>query len=105
MSIATDVIIATAADAERAFSRGGLNVSKLRHALSDESVRAATVVASWEKSGIQELLPEGQLIAHVQEKPKRSGKGKGKAKALAVVPDVTAMDPAEIESSADEAGA
>lgn len=71
-------LLASSADAERAFSRGGLAVSKLRHALGDESVRAATVVASWAKSGIAELLPETQLTEHVKDKSRRMGKGKSK---------------------------
>ena len=71
--------LASSADAERAFSRGGLAVSKLRHALGDESVRAATVVASWAKSGIPQLLPEAQLIEFVKDKSRRVGKSKGKA--------------------------
>ncbi|KAI0054605.1 hypothetical protein BV25DRAFT_1765202, partial [Artomyces pyxidatus] len=38
---------ASSTDVERAFSRGSLNVTRLRHGLSDESVRAATVMQSW----------------------------------------------------------
>jgi hypothetical protein len=39
--------LASSTDVERAFSRGGLTVSKMRHSLSDESTRAASVLGSW----------------------------------------------------------
>ena len=38
---------ATSTDTERAFSRGGLTVSKMRHSLSDQSTRTATVLGAW----------------------------------------------------------
>ncbi|RPD67915.1 hypothetical protein L226DRAFT_428613, partial [Lentinus tigrinus ALCF2SS1-7] len=51
---------ATSVDAERAFSRGGLTVSKLHCNLSDESTCAATVFSSWMK--ISGLVPESDII-------------------------------------------
>ncbi|KAI1788246.1 hypothetical protein LXA43DRAFT_894916, partial [Ganoderma leucocontextum] len=41
------IIVATSTDAERAFSRGGLTISRLRHSLNDASVRASALLASW----------------------------------------------------------
>ena len=73
-------MVASSVYAERAFSCGGLTVSKRRHSLGDESVRSATVLASWARAGIDTLLPEAQLLDHIREKPKRPrNKGKGKA--------------------------
>ena len=66
---------ASSADVERSFSSGGLTVSKKRHALTDESIRAATLLASWQKSGIKELLPEHELVAAVKAKSRRAKKG------------------------------
>ena len=43
------VTTATSTDAERAFSSGRLTVSRLRHSLSDASVRAGTLLGSWSK--------------------------------------------------------
>jgi len=40
-------LVATSTDVERAFSRGGLTVSKMCHSLSNESVCAAMVLGSW----------------------------------------------------------
>ncbi|OJT13582.1 hypothetical protein TRAPUB_9870 [Trametes pubescens] len=56
---------ATSTDAERAFSRGRLTVSRLRHSLADESVRANTVLGSWAR--IADLLPEADLIEVVRQ--------------------------------------
>ncbi|PIL32937.1 hypothetical protein GSI_05055 [Ganoderma sinense ZZ0214-1] len=67
---------ATSMDAERAFLRGRLTVSRLRHSLSDQSVRASTVLGSWAR--YSELVPEADAI----ELLRRKEKGKGK-----VVPD------------------
>lgn len=56
-------------------------MSKRRHALSDESVRAATVISSW--MDIPGLIPEGEIIGVFKEKSKRSktiAKGAGKDK-------------------------
>jgi hypothetical protein len=59
---------------ERAFSRGGLTVSKMRHSLSDRSVHAATLVGSW--AAFPGLIPQAELIQAFDEKGKRL---KGKA--------------------------
>ena len=57
---------ATSTDAERAFSRGRLTVSRLRHSLSDASVRANTVLGSWAR--IDGLVPEKETIAYLADK-------------------------------------
>ncbi|EIW62759.1 uncharacterized protein TRAVEDRAFT_97139, partial [Trametes versicolor FP-101664 SS1] len=54
------ILSATSTDTERAFSRGRLTVSRLRHSLADESVRANTVLGSWAR--IADLLPEADLV-------------------------------------------
>ncbi|KAI0061452.1 hypothetical protein BV25DRAFT_1771677, partial [Artomyces pyxidatus] len=53
------IYLASSTDVERAFSRGSLNVSRLRHSLSDESTRAATVLQSW--MSIPGLVHEKEL--------------------------------------------
>ena len=57
-------------DVERAFSRGGLTVSKRRHALSDESTRASILLGSW--ASIEGLIPKEKAITALQDKSKRS---------------------------------
>ncbi|OJT08548.1 hypothetical protein TRAPUB_554 [Trametes pubescens] len=52
-------------DAERAFSRSRLTVSRLRHSLADESVRANTVLGSWAR--IADLLPEADLVEVIRQ--------------------------------------
>ncbi|KAF5318504.1 hypothetical protein D9619_011038 [Psilocybe cf. subviscida] len=64
---------ATSTDVERAFSRGGLTVSKLRHNLSDRSVRSATVLGMWVEHG--DLVPM-DTVTRVFEEKRRRGKGK-----------------------------
>ena len=54
-------------------------MSKRRHSLGDESIRSATVLASWARAGIDTLLPEAQLLAHIKGKSRRPRKGKGRA--------------------------
>jgi hypothetical protein len=66
---ATHYLLATSTDVERAFSHGGLTVSKMRHALSDKSVRAATVLGSW--CTFPELVPSKVLITSFNNKARR----------------------------------
>ena len=68
---------ASSCDVERGFSRGGLTVTKLRHALSDESTRASTVLHAW--SEIPGLIPEAEIIEVFKDKARRL-KGKNKVK-------------------------
>jgi hypothetical protein len=68
--------VATSTDVERAFSRGSLTVSKMRHSLSDESTRAATVLGSW-VALFSDLIPHNDIVTSFKDKSKRSGKGKG----------------------------
>lgn len=63
--------VATSTDSERSFSRGRLTVSRLRHSLSDESVRTGTVLGSW--SNYPELVPETEIINLLAEKVRVSG--------------------------------
>lgn len=74
-------MVATSTDAERAFSRGGLTVSKMRHSLSDETVRAATVLGSW--CSLPGAIPQEDIIASLRDKSKRQ---KGKEPAAASTP-------------------
>jgi hypothetical protein len=62
---------AASTDVERAFSRGGLTVSKLRHSLSDKSVRSATVLGSWKMEG---LVPVDEIVSDFKEKHRRPKK-------------------------------
>jgi hypothetical protein len=62
--------IATSTDVKRAFSCGGLMVSKMRHSLSDESTRAATVL-------FPSAIPHDEIISTFKDKSKRP-KGSGK---------------------------
>ena len=43
----TGQLPAVSTDVERAFSQGGLTVSKMQHSLTDKSLRAATVLGTW----------------------------------------------------------
>ena len=62
--------LASSTNVERAFSHGGLTVSKMWHSLSDQSVRAATVLGSW--SHISQLIPHDEFITVFKEKSRRS---------------------------------
>ncbi|KAF5318888.1 hypothetical protein D9611_014723 [Ephemerocybe angulata] len=72
---------ATSTDVERAFSRGGLTVSKLRHSLADKTTKASTVLGSWHEHG--GLIPFDDLVAKFKQKRKR---GKKKARGLEEAP-------------------
>ena len=61
---------------ERAFSRGGLTVSKMCHSLSDESTQAATVLSSW--CNFSPAIPRDDIIANFRDKSKRPKGGKDK---------------------------
>ncbi|KAI0686990.1 hypothetical protein C8Q76DRAFT_635756, partial [Earliella scabrosa] len=92
------LVLATSADAERGFSRGRLTVSRLRHSLSDASIRATTLVGSWaridglipKKAIIQKLDPQANpatfdaaptaSVSGSRVKNNGQGKGKGKGK-------------------------
>ena len=67
---------ATSTDVERAFSRGRLTVSRMRHSLSDESTRAATVLSSW--MAVPGIVPESDIIQALRTKTSRTGNTKGK---------------------------
>ncbi|EJF55349.1 hypothetical protein DICSQDRAFT_74416, partial [Dichomitus squalens LYAD-421 SS1] len=59
-------IPATSVDAERAFSRGRLMVNRLRTSLSDKSVRAGTVLASWAR--VDGLVNKSKAVAFLGDK-------------------------------------
>ncbi|KAJ7191538.1 hypothetical protein GGX14DRAFT_295642, partial [Mycena pura] len=50
---------ATSVDVERAFSHGGDMVTKRRHALSAETIRANALVSAWRR---EDLIPEAAVI-------------------------------------------
>jgi hypothetical protein len=56
-------------------------VSKMRHSLSDESVRAATVLSSW--CSLPGAIPREEIVASLREKGKRP---KGKEPATGSTP-------------------
>ncbi|KAL1937892.1 hypothetical protein VTO73DRAFT_12785 [Trametes versicolor] len=75
---------ATSTDAERAFSRSHLTVSRLCHALNNSSVRAGTALGSW--ANIPDLVPEAEVVellkAHSRKKkPSDAGNPSGAATA------------------------
>jgi hypothetical protein len=55
-------------DVERAFSHGGLTVSKMCHSLSDESTRAATVLGSW--CDFPGVIPQDDIMEIFKDKGK-----------------------------------
>ena len=61
-------MLATSTDVERAFSRGGLTISKLQHSLSDKSARAATVLGSW--SNLEGAILKASIIDRFKDKSK-----------------------------------
>lgn len=62
-------------------------VLKLRHSLSDQSVRAATILGSWLRLGIPGILDKGELLETLRSKYKWPNNGKGKGKARATEPE------------------
>jgi hypothetical protein len=56
-------------DVERAFSRGRLTVSKMRHSLSDESTRAASVLGAW--CDLEGAVPRDEIMEVFKDKGKR----------------------------------
>jgi hypothetical protein len=70
------ILLATSTDIERAFSRGGLTVSKICHSLLDESTRAATVLSSW--CDFPQVIPRDDIITAFRDKSKRPKGGQGK---------------------------
>ncbi|KAK7685245.1 hypothetical protein QCA50_011608 [Cerrena zonata] len=72
VQMALDFLSAPAAstDVERAFSCGGLTVSKRRHALSDQSVHCGTVFGLW--AGVPGLIQENNIVSSMKERNKRT---------------------------------
>jgi hypothetical protein len=67
--ITNPLYLATSTDVERAFSCGGLTVSKMCHSLSDKSMRAASVLGAW--CDLPGAVPRDEIIAVFCEKGKR----------------------------------
>jgi hypothetical protein len=67
--IKNPLYLATSTDVERAFSRGGLTVSKMCHSLSDESTRAASILGAW--CDLPGAVPWNEIITVFREKGKR----------------------------------
>jgi hypothetical protein len=63
-----NILLATSTDVEWAFSRGGLTVSKMRHSLSGESTRAASVFGSW--CDLPGAVPHDEIMAAFKDKGK-----------------------------------
>lgn len=74
MSFSLYIFLAASTDVERAFSRGGLTVSKLRHKLKEGSVRAGTLLSDWDKQ--PGLIPTDKILEAFGEKRRRSKKAK-----------------------------
>ena len=73
------MLLATSTNVKRAFSRGGLTISKMRHSLSDKSTRAATGLGSW--CTFPDLIPHSELVSIFKEKSTRTG-SKAKSREL-----------------------
>lgn len=89
MSKLIQYILATSTDVERSFSRGGLTISKLRHSLSDESARAATVLGSW--SRLEGAIPKDVILQRFKDKSKHPNK-RQKVVVIAVDTDGSGSD-------------
>jgi hypothetical protein len=64
--------IAASTGIKRAFSCGGLTVSKLRHSLSDSSTCGATVLGAWHQ--VPDLVPYEFIVSKFVDKSKRAKK-------------------------------
>lgn len=80
-----DWMLATSVDVECAFSRGGLTVSKRRHGLKHDSIRAATVLSSWAE--MEGLIPEKEITQLLKDKLSRSKANMGSSSKSVVVLD------------------
>ena len=69
---------ASSVDVERAFSKGGIFVSNRRHSLSERSIRAGLLVASW--TSVPKLIDDSEMVAFFKKKMEGGDKGKGKGK-------------------------
>jgi hypothetical protein len=66
--------LASSTDVERAFSKGGLTISRFRHALSDDSVRSSTVLGSWTE--LDGAIPKARILELFGDKGTRPKKKK-----------------------------
>lgn len=74
MWLTSTTLVAASTDVERAFSRGGLTVSKLRHKLNDASTRASSVLGDWHK--VPGLIPIDDILDHITERRRRTKKAR-----------------------------
>jgi hypothetical protein len=63
------IYTASSTDVERAFSKGGLTVSRFRHSLSDDSTRFSAVVGTWTK--IPNAIPHEEIVSLFTTKSSR----------------------------------
>ncbi|KAJ3504337.1 hypothetical protein NMY22_g17960 [Coprinellus aureogranulatus] len=56
----------TSTNVERAFSHGGLTISKLHHSMNDESTCSASVFGAWAE--VPHLIPFDDLVTHFDDK-------------------------------------
>lgn len=63
---------AASTDVERAFSRGGLTVSKLRHNLNNDSTKASSILGDWHK--VPGLVPVDEILDTLTERRRRTKK-------------------------------
>ncbi|KAF8161617.1 hypothetical protein B0H34DRAFT_806796 [Crassisporium funariophilum] len=82
------LVPASSTDVEPAFSSGGLDVSKLRHLLSDESTHAASILSLW--FNLEGAIPCKELIQQFKDK-KRHPKKKQKTDGNSEVSQRTAI--------------
>jgi hypothetical protein len=63
----------------------------MRHSLSEESTRAATVLGSWVAS-FPDLVPRSDIVNAFKDKGKRLGSGKGKSQESSATLPVANID-------------
>ena len=83
--LANCFVEAASTNVERAFSRSGLTVSKMRHHLSDQSVRVATVLGSF--ASMPGVIPGSDIIAAFKDKSRRPKGKESDASSNAIVID------------------
>jgi hypothetical protein len=67
--VTNSLYLATFADVKRAFSCGGLTVSKMHHSLSNESMQVASVLGAW--CDLPGAVPHDEVMAVFHDKSKQ----------------------------------
>lgn len=71
----------------------------MRHSLSDESTRAATVLSSW--CTFPELVPRSEIVSVFKEKSSRMGsKAKGKGRDISITD--TSNSPIDVDMDSNK---